>query len=461
MTTTAAAAAVAVPTDRRPALAWGLSAFVWLLPLHALVITLLFGALGWPATTVRALAAWKEALIAVLFGLAVARTARAPRPGGGICWLDLVVAALGVVAFGYLLGANVWFGTGLPVTAELYGVRDTAFVSLLYFVGRASPEVAGHLRTLRVLFTVGVLTSAIAVVERIFVTPPLLVLLGAARYVQDFLGATAITVGNEYGLPDNYWTEIGGQLVQRAGSTYLSAQGYAIASLVILPAATLWVLSASGHRATVRWLGYAVVWTGLLLTVTRVTIVICALQTVVILAARRRWHALVGMGFVGLAGLAVALLVVPGLADFVWRTLTWQTGSSVTHLSDWSTGLDNLIRQPLGSGLGSTDVVAARFGVTPLAADNQYLRYAVEIGVVGLLLHLGVLGGALASGVRAWLAAPEAPTGQYGLLLAVVVCGIAANAVTAVVFNSVMLAYVFYWLAGSVTTAARSGAGAA
>ena len=206
-----------------------------------------------------------------------------------------------------------------------------------------------------------------------------------------------------------------------------------------------------------RWLGYALLWVGLLLTLTRMTIVICTLQTVVVLAARRRWHALVGVALTGLLGLTAAFVLVPTLADFVWRTLTWQTASSVTHLSDWSVGLDHLLRQPLGSGLGSTDMVAMRFGLTPLTADNQYLRYAVELGVLGLLLHVGVLAGAFASGVRAWLADPGDPVGRgtYGLLVALAVCGIAVNAVTAVVFNCLTLVYVFYWLAGSVTTVAR------
>ena len=43
----------------------------------------------------------------------------------------------------------------------------------------------------------------------------------------------------------------------------------------------------------------------------------------------------------------------------------------------------------------------------------------------------------------------------YGLLLTATALGIVLNAATAVVFNSMMLAYLFYWLAGSVTTIAR------
>jgi len=457
---TTAAQPITVSGAHRPALAWGLALFIWLLPFHIFAITVLFGALWWSAATVRVIAAWKELLIGVLFALAVIHALRGGGPRRRVHWLDLAVAALGFLALAYLMGANLWFGSDLPLGAQLYGARDTAVVSLLYFVGRASPEVAENPRVLRALFVVGVVTSAIAVVERIFVKPEMLVLLGAARYVQDFLGAAAVTTGNAYGLPDNYWTEIGGQLVQRAGSTYMSGQGFAIPFLVVLPAATLWVLSAPGRRV-LRWFGYLLLWVGLLLTLTRMTIVVCVLQTAVILTARRRWEVLLGLGFAGLAGLGAMLVLVPGLASFVWDTLAWQTGSSATHLSDWTEGLDAFLRHPVGVGLGSTDIDALRFGVTPLTADNQYLRYAVELGVLGLLLHVAVLVGALVSGVRAWLAARDEPAGAYGMLLMVTVLGIALNAMTAVVFNSMMLAYLFYWLAGSVTTIARRPAAAA
>jgi hypothetical protein len=451
------AAAVAVPSVRRPTLAWGLSLFVWLLPLQSFAITVLFGALGWPAPVVRAIAAWKEVLIAVLFGLAVARTVRSPSPraGAGIYWPDLVVAGLGMLAVGYAIGGNAWFGGDLPLAAQLYALRDAGFVSLLYFVGRASPEIAQSARLLRALFIVGVVTSAIAVLERIFVTPEVLVLLGAARYVQDFLGAAAITQGNPYGLPDNYWTLVGSHAVQRAGSTYMSGQAFAVPFLIVLPAATLWALSASGRRAVIVWVAYALAWVGLLLTVTRMTIVVCALGTVLLMAARRRWGSLTGVGFAAVVGLGAALLFVPGLATFVWETLTWQSPSSAGHVADWTAGLDQVLRSPLGVGLGATDFVAARFGVRGVTGDNQYLKYAVELGVVGLILHVGVLAAALASGVRAWRAAPATSAGTAGLLLVTATAGIALNAVTAVVFNSPMLAYPFFWLAGSVTTVAH------
>jgi hypothetical protein len=451
--------AVATSTIRTPGpwnLGRGLTAFVWLLPIHILVMAFLFGGLGWPGPAVRVIAAWKEMLVAVLFGLVLVRVVwhRGPRPT--VHWLDLAVGGLGILAFAYVIGASVWFDAGLPIGAQLYGLRDTAFVSLLYFVGRATPEVAEDPRFLRALFVIGVATSVIAILERLFVTPGMLVLLGATRYIQDFLGASALTTGNVYGLPDNYWTQIGSHLVRRVGSTYLSAQGFAIPFLVVLPAATLWVLEAR-RRRLLAWTGYTLLWVALLLTITRMTIIACLLQTLIVAGVRRRWGLAVTVCTAAVGAFALVLVLFPGFADFIWETLTWQSGSSQSHLQDWGEAVDNLVRYPLGAGLGSTEQNAVRFGLTPLAADNQYFKYALELGIPGLLLHVAILVGILLAGVRAAWTAPTETSRTYGLLVATTALGIMLNAMTAAVINSMMLAYVFLWLAGALVTILDGG----
>src|SRR5437016_7377653 len=174
-------------------------------------MAILFGGLGLSVTVVRAIAAWKEALVALLVGLTVLRavTTGGPRGAVRVQWPDLAVAGLGMLALAYLIGAGAWFGTDLPLGAQLLGWRDAVFFTLLYFVGRATPEVAEDPRYLRALFAVGVVTSVIAILERLFVSPDMLVLLGASRYIQEFIGIAEITKSNVYGLPDNYWTGVG------------------------------------------------------------------------------------------------------------------------------------------------------------------------------------------------------------------------------------------------------------
>src|SRR5438445_80799 len=304
--------------------AW-LLVFIWLLPFHVLIIAWLFGGLALPESVVRGIAAWKEGLVILLLTAVVVRALRGRGAGSPVQWLDVSVAGLVGLAMVYFLRAGVWFGLDVPIGARVYGFRDLVYWSLLYFVGRATPEIVRDERVLKALFLVGVITSAVAVTERLFVTPAMLTLFGAAEYFQNFLGAPLWTAGNVYGLPNNYWTTMGGHLVRRAGSTYLSSQTFAIPFLIIVPAVTVWLLERK--RIAIAWLGYALVWLGLLLTVTRMTIVACLLQSVAIAATRRRWGLIANGGAALVLATTAALLIAPDLATYVWDTLTWQSGS--------------------------------------------------------------------------------------------------------------------------------------
>jgi len=133
--------------------------------------------------------------------------------------------------------------------------------------------------------------------------------------------------------------------------------------------------------------------------------------------------------------------------------LTWQTGSSVSHVGDWLQGMENALRYPIGAGLGVADQAAVRFGLDPLAGDNQYLTYAVELGVLGLGLHLATIVGAGLTGVKR-ARDRQAVRSDYGLVVAAAAAGILLNAVTAVPFNSILLTCVFFWLLGSLVTPA-------
>jgi len=452
VTTVAVPLPPAVPGDR--GLGWGLLAFICLLPFHIVAMAILFGGLGLSVTAVRAIAAWKEALVVVLASLALLRAVTTGGPRGAVQWADLAVAGFGILAVAYLIGAGAWFGAGLPLGAQLLGWRDAVFFTLLYFVGRATPEVAENPRYLRALFVVGVVTSVIAILERIFVSPDTLVLLGTARYIQEFLGITPITQHNVYGLPDNYWTGIGDYVVRRAGSTYLSSQGFAVPFVIILPAATLWLFSEERRHRVLGWLGYLALWIGLLLSVTRMTTLVCVLQVLLLSALHRRWGLAVGAGLLGLLGVVLALFILPGLSTFLWETLTWQSGSSVSHLADWGEALDNVAANPLGVGLGAADQTALRFGLAPLAMDSQYFKYAVEMGVAGLACYVAVLVGICLAGFRASRTAGGDLAKRYGAMTAVAALGLALNGLTTVAFTNPFVAYVFFWLAGTAVTAA-------
>jgi hypothetical protein len=425
----------------------------WLLPFHMLVMAVLFGGLGLPSAVVRTIAAWKDAAIMMLLVAVTVRAATGRRADAGITWLDVVIGSLIALAVIQVLAGPALSRPDIGLVGLLYGLRDAAFFFVPYFIGRATPSI-GDVDVLRRLFRVGVLTSAIGVVEWFFVPPTLLVMIGVAVYYSDFLGIGAMMGSNGFGLPANYWTFFGDMELRRAGSVYLSSQAFAIPFLLIIPAATAWLFS---RRAVTKWqwLGYAILWAGLLLSVTRMTIVACLLQFFFLAILFERRGLAMGVIASALAILAAAAAAVPRLAIFLWQTLTWGHASSVSHSKDYLKGLNALVEYPLGAGVGTTDQTAVRFGLEPLAFDNLYLKMGVELGLPAVLLLLLVIVGVSHASIRLLRRGRTEGERLVGVTVLATTIGIAINAMTSALLGSFMLSYLYFWLAGTVVTLAR------
>lgn len=429
--------------------------FAWGLVFHSLVITMLFGLFGFPESTVRTIAGWKEAGLALLIVSIIARATTGRGRKAELAWSDLWVGGLIATAVLFLLIENPWLRLDLPAAAEFLGIRDAVYFMLAYFVGRAAPELVTDDRAMRSLFILIVVTCGIGLVERALVTPEMLVGLGVASYFQNFLGVSAFTVGNDYGLPLNYWTMIGGSLFRRAGSVYLSGQGFAVPFILFFPLATAWVFLRAS-RSRIQIAAFVVVAIGLVLTLTRMTILVALIQLVLFVWLIRKPEWAVAGVAVAFTIIFVAFVSIPGFPTFVWHTLSWQEGSSISHVNDWMKGISVFTSQPWGSGLGTADQTAVRSGLKHLTGDNLYLKYGVEMGIAGLVFLLLILAAIGGTAMRLFRDGTTWSQKRMGMTLWLAVIGIAINGVTAVVFNSITLGWLFFWLAGAAVSAAQS-----
>ena len=427
----------------------------WALTFHILVIALLFGFVHLPGTVVRGIAAWKEIAGVLLFIAVVVRMAAGRGPRVRVAAADLFAGGWIALACVVFLTENVVLRDFVPLTASLFGLRDGAFFVLFYFVGRATPEIAMDDRLAKRAFAVLVVTCVVAIAEQLFVTPQMLVLLGVGSYVRDFLGTAVFTQGNIYGLPDNYWSLMGGHLVRRSGSVFLSSQGFALIFVIFLPAATLHVLRRTRRNSVALLAGYAIIWAGLAVTFTRAAIAIGAAQALIILASRRRVTGVALMATIGMVMFLVAIVVVPGLGTFVLETITWQTGSSQSHMKDWIDGVTAFLQQPWGYGLGTADQSAVRGGLVPITSDNLYLKYAVELGVPGLVALIGTLGCFVTAGHRLARFGASQSERELGTTVALATVGVAIYGMTAVMFSDPIVAYLLFWLGGATVTLAQ------
>jgi hypothetical protein len=427
--------------------------FLWVLPFHAVLIAFFFGVLraGMRATTI--MASWKEAVAVILLTIVMMRAILTRGPGVSIIATDVAISGLIALALVFAIVEDSIFAAEIPHKVEVFGLRSSVFFMVLYYIGRGVPELGERSTYVKHLFRVAVVVALIGVLERIFVTPQMLVALGAAAYMNDFLGLGVSTAGNDWGLPSNYWSVMGRVPVRRAGSVFLGGQAFALPFLLLMPAATAWVFDPAKRFNFWRVAGYTVIWLGLLVTITRTTILVCALQVMAYFLMTRRPTRLVTAAIVAVIVFLTATVLVPGLASFVGSTATFQTASSYSHVFDWRRGLTAFFEQPWGHGLGSSDQVAARFKRTPLTADNVFLNYAVDLGVLGLVAYLTVM---ITIGYFAWRLFTTAKDPEVRVVAATVFLanlGIALNGTSSSPFNSVFLGYNFFLLVGAMITA--------
>lgn len=436
-----------MPARALPWIMWGLT-------FHIFGIALLFGFFHLSASLVRAIAAWKEVVAMIIFVIVIIRAATGRGAHASVVTADLFAGAWLALAVVFFATENVLLRDFVPIKAAVFGLRDAAFFLVFYFIGRSTPELGNDYTLMKHAFAILCVTSAIAIAEQIFITPQMLVALGVASYVQDFLGGTVFTQGNAYGLPDNYWSQMGGHYVRRSGSVFLSGQAFAVIFIVLIPLATLWLLSRKKTRP-VHVIWYAIIWAGLIATFTRTAILVAALQVLMIFAVRRRVTGAALLASVAVAALIGCMAMFPSIATFIFETLTWQSGSSASHLKDWVNGIVAFLEQPWGYGLGTTDQTAVRAGLHPLTADNLYLKYAVELGLPGLIALLGTLGCIGLAGLRAARYSFQASASDLGMAVLLIIVGVMIYGMTSTMFNDPIVGCLTFWLGGTAVTLAQ------
>lgn len=433
---------------------WALFAFILVLPIHSLILTILIAQVGLPMQFVRLVAAWKETLLIGTFFTVILHLLVQKRPVR-FTWIDwLAMLWLGQVLL-YFLFHRAFFDWQSNLTIKLYGARDWLLYLIPYFIGRlvfVSERSAE--RILKVILLVGIVTSSIGIVEYFFVPIGWHVQLGVPRYFSEFLNLRYPDY--LFNLPENYWTRIGGgPLVRRAVSTHLSGQGFALPFLIIMPVA-IYNYSAKFTKFSLSILILCSV--ALFLTITRMTIVVCFIQALVLLWLLRKKKSVLLTLVIALTALSIVMFVNSTFRTYVVETVTFQDDSSSKRPGQWMTGVQMLQDYPLGLGLGSTGQTSARFGVGGLGLGSEvgYLKITGTLGLPGLLL---VLSWFLAILTYSFFAYHKFQGALQGVAIVTLVAaiGFLVNNLTAPPDQSPFTIYVFGWLAGlAIQLATRS-----
>ena len=72
--------------------------------------------------------------------------------------------------------------------------------------------------------------------------------------------------------------------------------------------------------------------------------------------------------------------------DFVVDTITFQNASSLGHVIEWLNGIEAMIANPLGLGLGSSGKVSSALGLN-IGGENQFIIIGVQLGFIGFTIY--------------------------------------------------------------------------
>jgi hypothetical protein len=381
--------------DRVPR--WALFAFVALLPLHNLAMALLWDA-GVRDLALDAVSAWKELLLAIALGIVVWRHRGVPFKATAPDWLALAYTAF---VLAYALLPQDWLGGDASARGVLYGVRHDLTPVAAYFLGRGL-TLSARERTLAAWAILGT-AAAVALwglVDIYAVSLQTWRDSGAPGWFEEQLG---LEYEGLSGLPENWVFNPGDERpLRRLVSTFLSPLATAYLLLVAILAAATW-------RRGGRWLPLltGLLAAGLLFTYSRTAIAALAVGLVVLGYALRSWLP-VAAAVVLLAAAFFFVRAYPDLAPEERYTpaelefqraggqeeptsgdpLSPDESSFDSHLDSLRDGIETVVEQPWGYGVGNAGVTAKRTGAEIKAGESTYTELGVELGVLGMLAFI-------------------------------------------------------------------------
>ncbi|HUZ98765.1 MAG TPA: O-antigen ligase family protein [Gaiellaceae bacterium] len=446
-------AVAAAAVWRRPVAA--LYLFVVGLALHNAVMAALYAS-GIHGSTLTAIAAWKEILLAV----ALARVIRDARQERALPFRPMLVDWL---ALAY--GALVVLYAVIPQSA-LDGVAGKHAVALAlkhdivpvgaFFLGRSLQLGRDQLRRLAwtLLGTAG-FVALLGLIDVYAVPIGWWRTNGVVDYFRKQLGYHYNGTGH---LPENFIYNTGSEqhFLRRLVSTFLSplAAGYLmVVAMLLLPRRRIAIPLA------------ALAFAGLLFTFSRSSLLALAGGLVVLALASRDWRPVVLAAAVAAVTVGWAH-VFPKIgptgtwtkADLVYQQKQAHAATGPTsgnalsenepslheHLTELKDGIHTVIHHLQGFGLGNVGQTASRTGTPIKAGESNYTEMGAELGILGSLLWTAW---GLAVLVGLWRAGAMRMTAAFAAILAL--------AIQTDVIGDPWVAYVVWALAGALLLKTR------
>ena len=153
-----------------------------------------------------------------------------------------------------------------------------------------------------------------------------------------------------------------------------------------------------------------------------------------------------GIVIVAIYFLFFMLVLNPNLYEFIYETITFTNPSSVGHLIAWIEGIQAIVANPLGLGLGESGRVAVSLS-SATGGENQYIIIGVQTGIIALLLYIWMLIYFIKTCWK-WYPKLKGKEKKVCLSLLLMKVGFIIPLLTSELESSVYIAYISWFLSG-------------
>ena len=353
-------------------------------------------------------------------------------------WLDWLVLILFTYCFIYLF---------IPVGKFTFIERLTVFKSyglfgLLYFIGKLLPM--NNLNIRNVFYSIIILTIIAIFIQQleVFFNQHLQTITGYTSYNQK---VNLLYPSGSYGLTMTFETDFGSK---RFASFFNDPLDFAISLLMCLSIVLAWIsYDAYTIPNKYKWLVVVIILWALYKTFSRASMLgaVTILYTYAILTKKKLLLRSIYFSII-LTIVVFYFFATLKFKGYVYDTIDLRESSSLGHLISWVTGLDNIIQQPFGLGLGSSGLYAFGDGLG-IGGESQPIFMGVQTGAISMLLYLITYFGILIVAAKNWKRLTESYK-MLGFAIVLMKIGFIIPMLTSYFESFLYLSYVTWVLTG-------------
>jgi hypothetical protein len=272
------------------------------------------------------------------------------------------------------------------ITQRLIALKSIAFFPLIYFTGRFLPLESLQVNKILSLICLLTLASAGIYMAENITNMHFQSITGYADFNEAWFNQEE---SGNYGLSWTFEIENG---KKRFASLFSNPLEHAAATILALSVIAA-LFTADNNKIQFRKLGWWALFASLaciFLSLSRAAFLsYFGVIFLYSLITKRKEVLALFYTAIGVIFIYLLFFVEKDIQEFVMNTIQFTNESSIGHLVEWLEGLEAMVSNPFGLGLGSSGRISALEG-TNVGGENQFIIIGVQTGFIGMFLYLAI-----------------------------------------------------------------------